>query len=176
MIPTKTSLVASHLSFDTFGGDMMCCQVPLVLWREVSERLVFRVGCLSICSLWFILCSHCDSIACGVVVLPPMMRSQRSTQMRCAASDIRMQRSRDVFLLVGFLDGPISACWGLRERDLQPRIVLMVTSGQGLKVVTGQMSAVVRQMVVRSGLLQVSRTCSRDSVSSPHSIQRARCS
>jgi hypothetical protein len=176
MIPTKTSLVASHSSFDTFGGDMMCCQVPLVLWREVSEHLVFRVGCLSICSLWFILCSYRDSIACGVVVLPPMTRLQHSTQMRCAASDIRIWRSRDAFLLVGFLGRPISACWGSRERDLQPRIVPMVTLGQGPKVVTGQMLAVVRQMVVRSGLLQVSRTCSRDSVSSLHSIQCARCS
>ena len=160
--------------FEMSFGDIMCCQVFFVLWHELGGCLVSQARCLLIYSLWFILCSHRDSIACMLVVLSLITRSHRSTQMRCATSETRMWSSRDAPLLVG-IGGTSLVHWGSRERDPQPRIVPMVMLGQGPKAV-GQILVVVFQMVVRSGLLHISRMCSRDSVLSPHSAQRAHCS
>ena len=120
--------------------------------------------------LWLILFTQHDFVVCGVVVFPPMARSQRRTQIRCAASDMSIRRRREAPREVGF-----GRCWVVVDREPHPRMVPIVMCGQCGDSV-GQLSVASCQIAGRSGLQHSSRMCSRVSVLSWQREHRARCS
>ena len=118
---------------------------------------------------WLILLSHRDFIVLVKCLRPWIVRLQRSTQMRCADSDISILRS---------LDGPTcdSDSSFSRGRVMlpQPRTSPKWMSVHGPKE-DGHVCFATDQTVVTASLSQSIKICSRDSGEELQLAQRALC-
>ena len=165
LLPTKTSQLWIHSSGRSKYFFRASSQVASTSWVTGISFLLMTVAIiLSSVSRLFIALNHLNSASSGECSTSWITLSHLRTQIRCAASDISIWRSRvaPLCLRVGLA---FHASWSpvLATRHPHPRMVPISMSGHWMSL-CGHISFAMFQMAFAGPALQFSSMCSIFSV------------